>query len=86
MRHSDPDVAECMNQFNNQFLSAIADALPSLGFPISHPHEKVDMAYHMIDQYCEAVVLNKRDVINYDVMKMLLIDTILNLLNLDIFD
>jgi AcrR family transcriptional regulator len=86
MRHSDPDVAEYMNKFNDQFLSAIVDALPSLGFSISHPQEKVDMIYHMIDQYCDAVVLNKRAAINYDDMKVLLIETILNLLNLDIFD
>ena len=86
MRHSDPDVAEYMNQFKNQFLSAIANSLPSLGFPISSPDEKVDMIYHMIDQYCDSVALNKRDAINYDDMKILLIETILNLLNLDIFN
>lgn len=86
MRHSDADVAEYMNNFNNQFLSKIADALPSLGFPISHPLEKVDMIYHLIDYYCDAVVLNKRDTVNYDDMKTLLIKTILNLIDLDISD
>ncbi len=86
MCHSDPDVAEYMNQFANKGLSEIAEALPSLGFPISYPLEKVDMVFHMIDQYCDAVVLNKRDAINYDDMKKLLIETILNLLNSDVFD
>ncbi|UZW13270.1 TetR/AcrR family transcriptional regulator [Clostridium pasteurianum] len=86
MRHSDPDVAEYMNNFNNQFLSSIAGALPSLGFSISHPQEKVDMIYHMIDQYSDSIVLNKREKINYDVMKKLLIETIFNLLDLDVFD
>lgn len=84
MRHSDPDVAECMNKFNDKFLITISNVLPSLGFSISHAHEKVDMIYHMIDQYCEAVVLNKRNVVNYAVMKKLLIKAILNLLNLEV--
>lgn len=86
MRHSDPDVAEYMNHFNDQFLSSIAEALPSLGFPVSYPQEKVDMIYHMIDQYSDAVTINKRDAVNYDDMKKLLVETILNLLNLDTFD
>ena len=86
MSHSDPDVAEYMNHYKNQFLSAIVDALPALGFSISNADEKADMIYHMIDQYCDAVALNKRDIINYDDMKVLLIETILNLLNLDILN
>lgn len=85
MRHSDKDVAEYMNNFNNKFLSEIAEALPLLGFSISHPLEKVDMVYHMIDQYCDAVVLNKRDVISYNDMKTLLIKIILNLIDMDIY-
>ena len=68
--HFDPDVAEYMNKLSDKGLSEIADALPSLGFSFSNPKEKVDMAYHMIDQYCDAVVLNKRDTINYDEMKI----------------
>lgn len=84
MRHFDADVAEHMNKFNNEFLSSIAEALPSLGFPISNAQEKVDMVYHMIDQYADSLVINKRDVINYDVMKKLLIETILNLLQMNI--
>lgn len=86
MCHSDPDVAEYMNELSDNGLSAIADALPSLGFHVSNPREKVDMAYHMIDQYCDSVVLNRRDVINYDDMKKLLIETILNLLYLSTSD
>lgn len=86
MRHFDPDIAEYMNHFNEQLLSSIAEALPLLGFSISHPQEKVDMIYHMIDQYSDSIVLNKRKKINYDVMKKLLIETILNLLDLDVFD
>lgn len=77
MRHSDSEVAEYMNQFEDEFLSAIANALPSLGFAISHAQEKVDIIYHMIDHYCDSVVLNKRNNINYDDMKMILIETII---------
>lgn len=84
MMHSDPDVAEYMKHFNDEFLSSIANALPSLGFNISHPHEKVDMIYHMIDQYSDGVAINNRAEVNYDDMKKLLIETILSLLNLDV--
>lgn len=86
LQHSDSDVAEYMNKFNNEFLTSIAYALPSLGFSIPHANEKVDIVYHMIDQYAEAVVLNKRDIINYDIMKKLIIDTILNLLYVNVSD
>ncbi|MFT8313147.1 MAG: TetR/AcrR family transcriptional regulator [Clostridium sp.] len=84
MRHLDPDVEQYMNQFEDKFLSEIADALPALGLSISHPREKLDIIFHMIDQYCDAVAINKRDKINYDDMKILLIETILDLLNLNI--
>lgn len=83
MRHSDPDVGKHMNQFKDNFLSEIADALPSLGFDISNPHEKLDMIYNMIDQYCHSVVFYKRDNVSYDDMKSLIIKTILNLSDLD---
>lgn len=80
MCHSDPDVAEYMRNSKTKGLSAIADCLPSLGFNISNPREKVDIAYHMIDQYCDAVVLNRCDAVNYNDMKKLIIETILNFL------
>ncbi|MDP4146581.1 MAG: TetR/AcrR family transcriptional regulator [Bacillota bacterium] len=86
MRHSDPDVAAYMNNFNNKFLTEIAEDLPALGFDISHAFEKVDMIYHLIDQYSDAVAINKRDDINYDAMKKLLIEAILNLIYLSIAD
>lgn len=79
--HSDSDVAEYMSRTNNTSLSAIADALPLLGFNIPNSREKVDIAYHMIDQYCDAVVLNRRDGIDYDDMKKIIIETILHFLN-----
>lgn len=34
----------------------------------------------MIDQYCDAVVLNRCDGVNYDDMKKIIIETILNFL------
>lgn len=83
MRHSDPDVGKRMNQFKDDFLSKIVDALPSLGFDVSNPQEKVDMIYDMIDQYCHSVVFYKRDKVNYDNMKSLIIQSILNLVDLD---
>lgn len=82
MSHSDPDVAEYMRNFKAKGLSSIADCLPSLGFNISNPREKVDIAYHMIDQYCDAVVLNRCDAVNYDDMKKLIIETILNFIEI----
>ncbi|AQS11295.1 HTH-type transcriptional regulator BetI [Clostridium saccharobutylicum] len=83
MRHSDPDVEKRMNKFKDDFLCEIVDALPSLGFDVSNPQEKVHMIYDMIDQYCHSVVFNKRDKINYDDMKSLIIQSILNLVDLD---
>ncbi|AGX44493.1 TetR/AcrR family transcriptional regulator [Clostridium saccharobutylicum] len=83
MRHSDPDVGKHMNQFKDNLLCKIADTLPALGFDISNPHEKLDMIYDMIDHYCHSVVVHKRDKVNYDDMKILIVKNILILSDLD---
>ncbi len=80
MCHSDPDIAEYMKGFQDKGLSRIADTIVSNGSTISNPYEKVDIIYHMIDQYCDAVVFSKREKIDYNIMKELLIKNIMNLL------
>lgn len=77
LRHTDSDVAEFMNQHENKFLTDISNLLPTVNFLPSHSAEKIDIIYHMIDQYCDSIVLNKRNSIDYDIMKQLIIDIVL---------
>lgn len=41
------------------------------------------MIYDMIDHYCHSVVVHKRDKVNYDDMKILIVKNILILSDLD---
>lgn len=80
MQHSDPEVAAFIHHFVDSLLTKLANALPSFGISITNAYEKVDIAYNLLEHFCDSVIISRRDSLHYDTMKTIIIEMITSLM------
>lgn len=83
MSHLEDDVKEYFVKYEEILIQMLADALVARGYLISNPHEKLHIAYDMIENYCHEVLYFKHHCVNNSVMKELVVKTIVNLLKIE---
>lgn len=79
MSYQDEDVAKIFNERELLMTEKITDILISSGFITKNIHEKVHIAYGLIDNYCHEVVYHKHTSLNYYEMKEEILNIITSL-------
>lgn len=83
MSHLEDDVKDYFVKFEESLIQKSADALVSHGYHISNPHEKLHIAYDMIENYCHEVLYFKHHCVDNSVMKEIVVKMIVNLLKIE---
>jgi len=76
----DEEVADIFHKEEISATEKIVKYLELNGYKIDNIDERVHLIYGMIDNYCHEVIYHKHKRLNYDTMKSILIDTIINIL------
>lgn len=79
MAFLDEDVQQYMTEFEVRTVRTLAELLRKLGIQTENDHEKVHIAFNMIESYCHEMVYHRHDFIDYGVMKRQIIDMITRL-------
>jgi len=82
MSHSDPQVKEYFAEASKTMNKLLAEVLKHIGLDIDYPYEKMHVIMEMIESYCHEVVFAKGDTLDYNVLKKILIKTIIGILTL----
>jgi AcrR family transcriptional regulator len=80
MAHLDPDVNEYFKKVEEHLIDQLANALITHGFHIEHPHEKLHVAYDLVQNYCHETLYHNHACIKSDIMKDIIIDAIVHIL------
>lgn len=80
MSHADKEVALIFIEFENEICHKLTQMIINLGMNTSNLHEKVHLAYHLVENYCHEVVYHKHDCLDYSIMKQLVIESIVYLM------
>lgn len=76
----DEEVAKIFKDYEIEMTEKIAKILEDNGFDIRNIEEKVHVVYGIMDNYCHEVVYHKHDKLNYEKMKDIIIELIVNVL------
>ena len=80
MTHSDKEVAYYFYKREMEMTQKIAKTLKENGFDISNLNEKVHIVIGLIDNLCHEIVYHKHKELNYDKMKNIVVESIVNIL------
>jgi AcrR family transcriptional regulator len=80
MSHSDPDVKDYYKKCEEEIVEMLFDSLKSHGYNIRNPHEKLHFVYDMVENYCHEVAYHKHDCLDNNVLKEIVVETILSIL------
>ena len=80
MTHSDAEVAHFFQKYEIYMTNTITDILIRSGFSNIDLLEKVHISINLIDDLCHEIVYHKHEILNYNVMIDLVIETIINLI------
>ncbi len=80
MSHLDKEVAAIFNEFEINATKKISNILINNGYEIDNIDEKVHVIYGIIDNYCHEVVYHKHSSLDYDKMKGIIVNIIINIL------
>lgn len=80
MSYLDSDISSIFNNSEMIMTKKVSNILVNSGFPETNILEKVHIAIGIIDNYCHEVVYHKHKDLNYDIMKEIILDIIINLL------
>lgn len=80
MSFQDDDVRHYVMEFEEKVVLTLAGMLDKLGFKVGHAHEKVHIAFNMIESYCHERVYHQHEFIDYSIMKQQIIQVILSLI------
>ena len=81
MVHLDKDVAAFYYQREIKMTDTIKSILQNNNFDNENLEEKVHIMINLIDDLCHEIIYHKHDDMNYDIMKNLVVDTIIKLFN-----
>lgn len=79
MVHSDPEIAEFYYKNEIEMTNKIKRLLIHNNFKDNNLEEKTHIMINLIDDLCHEVIYHKHDDMNYDIMKKLVIETIIKL-------
>jgi hypothetical protein len=80
MQHSDSDVAKIFEKYELEATNVVVELFEKNGLKLENAYEKAHLIIIWIDDLCHEIVYHKHDNINYDKMKELVINSIINLL------
>lgn len=80
MQHSDKEVASIFEQYEIETTNVVVELFEKNGLKLENPYEKAHLIVIWIDNLCHEIVYHRHDNINYDKMKELVINSIINLL------
>lgn len=80
MSHLDEDVGTFFREFEMSTITILANKLSGLGIEVSNPLEKMHIAFNLIESYCHEVVYHNNKMLDYQVMKMQIINIIYGML------
>lgn len=80
MSHLEADVKDYFVKFEENLIKMLADSLVIHGYIISNPHEKLHLAYDMVENYCHEVLYFKHKCVDNTVMKEIVAKTIVSIL------
>lgn len=80
LQHSDPDVAKIFFDQEIQATNTLISVLENKNIQTENIKEKAHLIISMIDNLCHEVVYHKHKDMNYDVMKEIVVKSIINLL------
>ena len=75
----DNDAGLLLQQMENQAIQSICEYLLSNGINLPHLMEKTQIAYHIIEEYCHDVMLEKYYQTDFDIMFEVVITTVKNI-------
>lgn len=78
--HSDEKIGAFYYNWEEKTTKIVMDAFPKTQFKGQHKLEKVHMIIQMVENYCHEVVFHKHKDMDYDMMKQLLIQSIIFIL------
>lgn len=81
MTHSDEEVSYYFFKQEMKITNKLVAFLQENGFPNKNLLEKVHIMIGIIDNLCHEIVYHKHDEINYNVMKKIVIENIISLVN-----
>ncbi|MDD6155202.1 MAG: TetR/AcrR family transcriptional regulator [Eubacteriales bacterium] len=80
MEHSDPEVAEFFHAKEIEKSHKIADVFRANGIDSDHLEEKIHIMLGMVDNYCHEVIYHRHDLLDYEAMRAVLIDTCVSMI------
>lgn len=80
MKHSDPEVANIFKEYEIEATNTLVELFELNNLKIENPYEKAHLIILWIDDLCHEIVYHGHDNINYDKMKEIVINSIINLL------
>lgn len=80
LQHSDPDVAKIFFEQEIQATNRLISVLENKNIQTENIKEKAHLIISMIDNLCHEVVYHKHKDMNYDIMKEIVVKSIINLL------
>ncbi len=80
LQHSDPEVAKIFFEEEIQATNTLISVLKNKNIQTDNMKEKAHLIISMIDNLCHEIVYHKHEDMNYDVMKEIVIKSIINLL------
>lgn len=80
LQHSDPDVAKIFFEQEIQATNTLISVLESKNIQTDNIKEKAHLIISMIDNLCHEIVYHKHKDMNYDIMKDIVVKTIINIL------
>ncbi len=80
LQHSDPEVAQIFFNQEIEATNKLIEVLESNNIKTDNINEKAHLIISMIDNLCHETVYHKHKNMDYDAMKSIVIETILNLL------
>ncbi|MDF2922517.1 MAG: transcriptional regulator [Paenibacillaceae bacterium] len=83
MTYQDEDVRQLMKEFEEKSVLQLAELLRSWGLELAHPHEKIHLAFNLIEVYCHEAVYHRHDFIDYDVLKRDVVSMVVSLFGVE---
>ena len=80
LQHSDPDVAKIFFDQEIQATNTLISVLESKNIQTNNIKEKAHLIISMIDNLCHEIVYHKHKDMNYDVMKDIVVKSIITML------
>lgn len=80
MAHLDVDVNNYFKNIEETLIEQLATILEAHDFHIDHPHEKIHVAYNLVESYCHETIYHNHNCIESEVMKQIITDAIVHIL------